>query len=64
VHDYAEKGFNEELQRDMQKTVWAGGCSSWYKNEAGKVTNNWSSFTLKYWWQMRHLDLDEYSLVG
>ena len=64
VHDYSEKGFNEELQKDMQSTVWAGGCSSWYKNEAGKVTNNWSSFTTKYWWQMRHLDLDEFSLVG
>ncbi len=64
VHDYSSKGFNEELQKDMQSTVWAGGCSSWYKNEAGKVTNNWSSFTTKYWWQMRHLDLDEYSLVG
>lgn len=64
VHKHSQKGFNEELQKDMQKTVWAGGCSSWYKNEAGKVTNNWSSFTTKYWWQMRHLDLDEYSLVG
>ncbi|MDO8289653.1 MAG: NAD(P)/FAD-dependent oxidoreductase [Parvibaculum sp.] len=64
VRKVAETEFNKELQADMQRTVWAGGCSSWYKNEAGKVTNNWSSFTAKYWWQMRHLDLDEYALVG
>ena len=64
VRKMAEDEFNAELQQDMQKTVWAAGCSSWYKNAAGKVTNNWSSFTVKYWWQMRHLDLDEYSLVG
>lgn len=64
VRKIAETEFNKELQEDMQKTVWAAGCSSWYKNEAGKVTNNWSSFTTKYWWQMRAFDLDEYTLVG
>ena len=64
VRPIAEKEFNKELQRDMQSTVWAAGCSSWYKNEAGKVTNNWSSYTAKYWWQMRYLDLDEYSFVA
>jgi cation diffusion facilitator CzcD-associated flavoprotein CzcO len=64
VRKAAEDAFNRELQHDMQKTVWAAGCSSWYKNAAGKVTNNWSSFTARYWWQMRHFDLDEYQLVG
>lgn len=64
VRKGAEDAFNRELQLDMQKTVWAGGCSSWYKNAQGKVTNNWSSFTVKYWWQMRQIDFDEYSLVG
>ena len=64
VRKIAEAEFNKELQTNMQRTVWAGGCSSWYKNEAGKVTNNWSGFTTQYWWQMRHFDLDEYSFVG
>ena len=56
--------FNRELQEDMKSTVWAAGCSSWYKTADGRVTNNWSSFTARYWWEMRQPDFDEYSLVG
>ncbi|MCU1352711.1 MAG: putative flavin-binding monooxygenase [Acidimicrobiales bacterium] len=40
---------NERLQRELAGTVWAAGCHSWYKTEAGKVTNNWSSYTWRYW---------------
>ncbi len=64
VRKEAEDAFNRDLQRDMQRTVWAAGCSSWYKTADGKVTNNWSSFTLRYWWQMRHPDFAEYALAG
>ena len=64
VRKEAMAAFNRELQQDMQKTVWAAGCSSWYKTADGKVTNNWSSFTARYWWQMRHPDFNEYALVG
>lgn len=64
VRKEAMAEFNAALQKDMQKTVWAAGCSSWYKTADGKVTNNWSSFTAKYWWEMRHPDFAEYALVG
>lgn len=64
VKKAAEDEFNRDLQADMQKTVWAAGCSSWYKTAEGKVTNNWSSFTMKYWWQMRYPDFAEYNLGG
>jgi cation diffusion facilitator CzcD-associated flavoprotein CzcO len=64
VRKEAMESFNRELQRDMQKTVWAAGCSSWYKTADGKITNNWSSFTARYWWQMRHPDFGEYSFVA
>ena len=49
----AMTAFNAQLQQDIAKSVWATSCTSWYKTGAGKVTNNWSSFTLKYWWQTR-----------
>ncbi len=62
VRKEAEDAFNRELQKDMQRTVWAAGCSSWYKTAEGKVTNNWSTFTMRYWWQMRHPDFAEYAL--
>ncbi|MEP0708108.1 MAG: NAD(P)/FAD-dependent oxidoreductase [Parvibaculum sp.] len=64
VKPEAMESFNRELQQDMQKTVWAAGCSSWYKTADGKVTNNWSSFTARYWWELRHPDFAEYALVG
>ena len=64
VKPAAMERFNRDLQQDMQKTVWAAGCSSWYKTADGRVTNNWSSFTAKYWWEMRHPDFEEFSQAG
>ncbi|MCU1455737.1 MAG: putative flavin-binding monooxygenase [Acidimicrobiales bacterium] len=40
---------NRRLQQELDRTVWAAGCHSWYKNPAGKITNNWSSYTWRYW---------------
>jgi cation diffusion facilitator CzcD-associated flavoprotein CzcO len=40
--------YNGDLQARMHRTVWEAGCSSWYKTEAGKVTNNWPRFTFQY----------------
>jgi cation diffusion facilitator CzcD-associated flavoprotein CzcO len=49
--------YNAALQRDIKETAWDAGCTSWYKTEAGKVTNNWSGFTVEYWWRTRQPDL-------
>lgn len=40
--------FNTGLRRDLERTVWATDCDSWYKNSAGKITNNWSGLTIQY----------------
>lgn len=37
------------IQRLMAGTVWVGSCRSWYKNASGRVTNNWPTWTLRYW---------------
>src|SRR5207253_4575869 len=34
--------FNAGLQKRLGKSVWATGCTSWYKTDTGKITNNWS----------------------
>lgn len=34
--------FNDKVQADMGTSAFSSGCSSWYKNAAGKVINNWS----------------------
>ena len=56
--------FNKELRRKLDKTVWATSCTSWYKTEDGKITNNWSDFTLRYWWRTRRPKLRAFETVG
>lgn len=56
--------FNERLQRRLSGSVWATGCSNWYKTASGRITNNWSGPAIRYWWQTRRLDLDEYEMFG
>ena len=54
--------FNRILQAELGKTAWAGGCRSWYKTASGRVTNNWSTTTYRYWWQTRRPKLRDYRL--
>jgi cation diffusion facilitator CzcD-associated flavoprotein CzcO len=53
VSPEAQRRYNEQLQRELGRTAWAAGCSSWYKTASGKVTNNWSGFTVDYWTRTR-----------
>lgn len=53
-------GFNAQLQKKISATVWAEGCSSWYKTASGKVTNNWPGFTFAYRRATRELDENDY----
>ena len=57
---YNRHRFQEELAR----TVWNDTDHSWYKDAAGRITNNWSGSTLRYWWTTRHADLDAYHQVA
>jgi cation diffusion facilitator CzcD-associated flavoprotein CzcO len=40
---------SQRTQRLMSTTAWAGSCRSWYKTATGRVTNNWPSWTVRYW---------------
>ncbi len=59
----AQTSFNEDVQARAEQTVWATDCNSWYKNEAGKITNNWPSYTWKYRRQMKTPDFSEFELI-
>ena len=49
VRDDAQARFNAALQAQLAKTVWADPhCASWYKNAAGRITQNWGSHTRDY----------------
>ena len=52
----AQARYNASSSAPSRKTAWAAGCSSWYKTASGKVTNNWSGFTVDYWWRTRRPD--------
>ncbi len=60
----AQAAYNDGLQKDFEKTVWNAGCNSWYKNAAGRITNNWPGFTLTYWWMMRHPQFQDFAFGG
>lgn len=48
--------YNTALQRTLGSSVWATIDASWYKNERGVITNNWSGTTIEYWWRTRRFD--------
>lgn len=55
-----QQRFNQHLQQVIRHSIWEQGCTSWYKNAAGKNTNNWPGFTFTYRQQTRHLELADY----
>ena len=60
----AQDRFNVQVQADLEKTVWADpACNSWYKNEHGKVTQNWSSHTRDYAAAVAEVKLEDYELI-
>lgn len=59
-----QAAFNEKIQTELRRTVWAETDHSWYKDEAGRIANNWSGTTTRYWWKTRKVDLSCYRQVS
>ena len=59
----AMDAYNRELQERLARTAWAQTGKSWYKDDAGHITNNWSSTTTRYWWHTRKADLADYHQI-
>lgn len=55
-----QASFNASLQKQIRNTVWEKGCTSWYKTDAGKNTNNWPGFTFRYRAYTREINLNDY----
>ena len=65
VKPEVQAAYNDEIQRSVERLVWSSDqCSSWYKTDTGKVTNNWPHYTLRYWAQTRRPDFDAYDAVS
>ena len=54
---------HDALQRALDRTVWSAADRSWYKDDAGRITNNWGYGTLRYWWQTRRAVARDYVLT-
>ncbi|MGW5388251.1 flavin-containing monooxygenase [Nocardia sp. NPDC003963] len=57
-----ERAFNDALQKRLERTPW-NFCSSWYRNAAGKITNNWPGTVTRYRRRVRRLDPRDYTLT-
>jgi cation diffusion facilitator CzcD-associated flavoprotein CzcO len=64
VNPRVERAYNARMQAELGQTVWVANCDSWYKNEAGKVVNNWPRSTAAYRWHMRSPDFADFDMRG
>jgi cation diffusion facilitator CzcD-associated flavoprotein CzcO len=46
--------YDAAVQQKLQDTVWAGGCSSWYKKPDGSIPNNWYGAACSYGRLLKH----------
>ncbi|KAK1815078.1 hypothetical protein LTR12_010502 [Friedmanniomyces endolithicus] len=57
--------YNEEVQRVLMESSFNDpSCNSWYKNEAGLITNNWSGTVVEYQQMLSQVDYDDYDAEG
>jgi cation diffusion facilitator CzcD-associated flavoprotein CzcO len=60
----AQDRFQQQLQADLGKTTWADPhCHSWYKNNLGKITQNWSGNCTAYAAEVKDVKWDDYALA-
>lgn len=57
--------YNEKLQDVLSKSTFANpACTSWFKNENGKIINNWSGSAVDYQKRVCFLDWGDYDVEG
>src|SRR3954447_3126577 len=60
VHDE----FNEQVDAENKRMAWGwSDVNSWYKNEHGRVAQNWPFTLLEYWQRTQRPDPDDYEFV-
>ena len=65
VHEHALREYNDGLRRRLRRAVWeAGGCRSWYLDDAGVNRAIWPGFSFEYWARTRRARHRDYELDG
>jgi cation diffusion facilitator CzcD-associated flavoprotein CzcO len=60
----ASRRDDERTQRWMTTTAWVANCSSWYKSASGRVTNNWPTWTVRYWYDTLRLRPSDLGVIA
>jgi cation diffusion facilitator CzcD-associated flavoprotein CzcO len=57
------RNYNDSLQRRLRRAVWsAGGCRSWYLDDAGVNRAIWPGFSFEYWARTRRARRRDYDV--
>ncbi|EMR02457.1 flavin-containing monooxygenase [Cesiribacter andamanensis] len=62
VRQEVQAAYNRRIQQQLQHTVWASGCKSWYLNKEGKNTTLYPRLTVHYRRESRRFDPAAYRL--
>jgi cation diffusion facilitator CzcD-associated flavoprotein CzcO len=62
VTEQAAAAFDTRTQHRLRRTPWSS-CSSWYRDAAGRVTNNWPGTVTAYRLRTRTLHPADYTLT-
>ena len=59
VHD----AYNERIDEGNRAMAWGqSSVNTWYKNDSGRITQNWPFSLLEFWQQSREVDPADYEL--
>jgi cation diffusion facilitator CzcD-associated flavoprotein CzcO len=56
----AQKAFNDQVQKNLEGTVWSSGCTSWYQQDGGKNFALWPGYTWRFWLETRKVKARDY----
>jgi cation diffusion facilitator CzcD-associated flavoprotein CzcO len=63
VRPEVQRASGEAVQERLRESVWTR-CQSWYRDDSGRVVNNWPGFMTEYVRATEAMDPDEYELIA
>jgi cation diffusion facilitator CzcD-associated flavoprotein CzcO len=64
VREQAIDSYNDQLQKQLEGTVWNTGCSSWYVDQHGRNVTLWPDWTFRFRQQTARFDTESYELLA
>ncbi len=55
--------FDTEMRHRLARSVWAS-CTSWYRDDAGRITTNWPGLVREYRRRTAHVDAADFRVVA